>query len=483
MMRIEDVLGAGTVYTGTWEIPHGGSYGARDAATGVPLGIVGVADAADVEAAGIAAREAQPAWAATPFPERAAVLARAAAYLEELPAADRVLMQREEGAIAAKIGGELHKSAEELRSAAALLEQPYGDLLPSEDPSVLSLARRVPAGVVGVIAPWNAPLLLAMRAVAPAVALGNAVIVKPDPKTAISGGLVLARAFEAAGLPAGVLHVLPGGPETGEAVVASPHTDVISFTGSTAAGRRVGEVAGRLLKKVVLELGGNNAFVVLDDADLDDAVRLALTGSLLHNGQICMATGRHLVHESIADDYVERLRAAAAALKVGDPTHADTRIGPLISIQQAERVQEVVDAAVAGGAEVLTGGRHDGPFFPPTVLDGVGPGNAAFEREIFGPVMPVTRFATDDEAIALANGTDYGLSAAIHTADLNRGLALANRLRTGMVHINGMTIGDAPWVPMGGMGQSGNGGRYGGHWNLDEFTSWQWVTARSVPRP
>jgi NAD-dependent aldehyde dehydrogenases len=482
MTVLEPVIHTGVVYTGTWEVPRGGTYAARDVATGAALGSVGLADADDVEAAGRAARAAQPGWAGLPFTERAAILHRAADYLEELPAEDRVVMQREEGAIAGKIAGELHKGAEELRAAAGLLTHPYGELLPSEDPSVLSLARRVPAGVVGVIAPWNAPLLLAMRAVAPAIALGNAVILKPDPKTAISGGIVIARAFEAAGLPAGVLHVLAGGPAVGEAVVASPHTDVISFTGSTAAGRRVGEVAGRLLKKVVLELGGNNAFIVLDDADLDDAIRFAQSGSLLHNGQICMATGRHLVHESIADDYVERLRSYAAGLKVGDPTASDTNIGPLISLQQAERVQEIVDEAVAGGAEVLTGGRHDGPFFPPTVLDGVVPGNAAFEREIFGPVMPITRFATDDEAIALANQTDYGLSAAIHTTDLNRGLALADRLRTGMVHINGMTIGDAPWVPMGGMGQSGNGGRYGGHWNLDEFSSWQWVTARTAPR-
>lgn len=480
MSELESVIQAGVVFTGNWETPHGGTHEARDVATGVRLGVVGLGDEVDVELAGQAARRAQPQWAAMPFTQRACVLTRAADYLEALPAQDRVVMQREEGAIASKIDGELQKAASELRSAAALLGLPNGELLPSEDPAVLSMARRVPAGVVGVIAPWNAPLLLAMRAVAPALALGNAVILKPDPKTAISGGIVIAKAFEAAGLPVGVLHIMAGGPVCGEAVVASPHTDVISFTGSTDAGRRVGELAGRLLKKVVLELGGNNALIVLEDADIDQAIRFAQSGSLIHSGQICMATGRHLVHESIADEYVDRLRAHAAELVVGDPTEPGTRIGPLISLQQAERVQQIVDAAVADGATVLTGGHHDGPFFPPTVLDGVTPGNAAFEREIFGPVMPITRFATEDEAVALANSTDYGLSAAIHSADLNRALALAGRLRTGMVHINGMTIADAPWAPMGGMGQSGNGGRYGGHWNLDEFTSWQWVTARAA---
>jgi benzaldehyde dehydrogenase (NAD) len=481
MTALEAVISSGTVYIGEWESSHGGVYAAREASTGTVIGSVGLADSHDVAVAGRAAREAQVAWAATSFVERAAILNRAAEYLLALPVEDRLVMQREEGAIAAKINNELNKAVEELRAAAALVDQPYGDLLPNEDPTVLSMARRVPVGVVGVIAPWNAPLLLAMRSVAPAIALGNAVILKPDVKTAISGGIVIAQAFEAAGLPAGVLHVLPGGPETGEALVTSTFTEVISFTGSTAAGRRVGEAAGRLLKKVVLELGGNNALIVLDDANLDEAVKAAEFGSFLHNGQICMATGRHLVHESIADEYVARLQEYARTIKVGDPTDPATRIGPLITVQQAERVQEIVDEAVAGGAKVLVGGSHDGPYFAPTVIDDVQPGNAAFEKEIFGPVMPITRFSTDEEAIGLANLTEYGLSTAIHTTDLTRGLAIANRIKTGMVHVNGVTIADAAHVPMGGRGQSGNGGRYGGHWNLDEFTSWQWVTARSVP--
>ncbi|QTX04399.1 aldehyde dehydrogenase family protein [Agromyces archimandritae] len=475
-------LHSGTVYDGGWVVPRGGDHAVRDAATGAAIGRVGLGDAADVENAGRTAADAQPAWAARGFDERAAIMRRAADALETLPRADRIIMQREEGAIAAKIDGELRKSAEELRAAAGLLDRPTGELLPHEHPDVLSMARRIPVGVVGVIAPWNAPLLLAMRAVAPALALGNAVVLKPDPKTAVSGGLVIARAFEEAGLPPGVLHVLPGGPATGEALVASPHTQVISFTGSTAAGRRVGELAGRLLKRAVLELGGNNALIVLEDADLDEAVRAACRGSLLHNGQICMATGRHLVHESIAEAYVERLREYTAALRVGDPTDPGIELGPLISTQQAERVQGIVDDALAGGAELLVGGRHDGPFFTPTLLVGVEPGNAAFDQEIFGPVMAVTTFGSDEEAVTLANRTEYGLAAAVHTADLDRALRLAARLRTGMVHVNGSTIADAPHAPMGGMGQSGNGGRYGGHWNLDEFTAWQWVTARGVAR-
>lgn len=472
----------GRIYNGAWTASHGGTYEVRDVASGSKIGVVGVGDADDIETAGLAAREAQLSWATVSPVQRAAVLQRAADYLEALGREDRLFMQREEGAIAAKIDGEIHKSAEELRAAAALVNQPYGDLLPHEDPSVLSMARRVPAGTIGVIAPWNAPMLLAMRSIAPALALGNAVVLKPDVKTAVSGGVVIALAFEAAGLPAGVLHVIPGGVEAGQALVSSEHTDVISFTGSTQAGRDVGRTAGGLLKKVVLELGGNNAIIVLEDADLDAAVAAALSGSLLHNGQICMATGRHLVHDSIADEYSRRLRDAVAALPFGDPADAATRVGPLISEQQAQRVQDIVDQAVSDGAEVLLGGTHVGPFFAPTVLGAVLPGNAAFESEIFGPVLPITRFSSVEEAIELANRTSYGLAAAIHTADMTRGLELSRRIRAGMIHINGMTINDSPNVPMGGMGESGNGGRYGGHWNLEEFTSTQWVTARGAVR-
>ncbi|MFD0890691.1 aldehyde dehydrogenase family protein, partial [Streptosporangium algeriense] len=277
-------------------------------------------------------------WARASFKERAAVMAGAARALESMRADVVETMIRETGGIRAKAEQEVSKALDELRCAAGLADQPYGQLLPHEDPAVLSMARRVPVGVVGVIAPWNAPLMLAVRSVAPALVLGNAVLLKPDVKTSLSGGVVLARAFEAAGQPGGLLHVLPGGPETGEAVVRSPHTSVISFTGSSATGRRVGELAGGLLKRVVLELGGNNALIVLDDADLDAAVNNAAWGSLIHQGQICMATGRHLVHERIAEEYVARLTAHADSLVMGDPRRPEVRVGPLIDARQAARV-------------------------------------------------------------------------------------------------------------------------------------------------
>ncbi len=481
MSRCDFASVSGHLFSAGWRRGGGGTADVVEVATGERIGEIGLADEADVERAGAVAAEAQREWARASYKERADVMARASLALESMRADIVEMMIRETGGIRAKAEQEVTKALDELRSAAGLTDQPYGQLLPHDDTSVLSMARRVPAGVVGVIAPWNAPLMLAVRSVAPALALGNAVLLKPDVKTTLSGGVALARVFEAAGLPSGLLHVLPGGPEAGEAVVRSPHTRVISFTGSSATGRRVGEIAGGLLKRVVLELGGNNALIVLDDADLDAAVNNAAWGSLLHQGQICMATGRHLVHESIADEYVERLTAHARSLVVGDPRRPEVRVGPLIDARQALRVHDIVTGSVEAGAVLRTGGSHDGPFYKPTVLDRVTPGVRAFREEIFGPVIPVTRFSSDAEAVELAGQTEYGLSAAIHTGSVSRGLALAERLHTGMVHINGQTINDAAHIPMGGMGASGNGGRYGGHWNLDEFTFWQWVTARPTP--
>lgn len=470
----------GQIYSDGWHPGGGGTLVVASPGDGSIVGTIGIADEGDVERAGIRAVEAQASWGRTSYRTRAEVLTRAAEALREIRADVENVLVRESGSLPSKASHEVEKVIDELIAAASLVTMSQGDILPVEDPTTIGIARRIPVGVVGVIAPWNAPFMLAMRSVAPAIALGNAVIVKPDVKTALSGGAVIAEIFERAGLPAGVLHILPGGPETGEAVVRSPHTNVISFTGSSAAGKRVGEVAGGLLKRVILELGGNNAFIVMADADLDKAVAAGVGGSFRHQGQICMATGRHLVHESIADEYVERLRTVAASMRLGDPLAEGTTLGPLINLPQAERVQSIVDAAVADGATVVQGGTHEGVFFAPTVLDGVGVDNPAFQSEIFGPVAPVTRFSTEEEALALANASAYGLSAAIHTRDTARALGFAARLHAGMIAINGQTIYDAAHIPMGGIGASGNGGRHGGHWNLDEFTYWQWVTLPTI---
>jgi benzaldehyde dehydrogenase (NAD) len=374
-------------------------------------------------------------------------------------------------------------SVGEIREAAALAGQPYGELLPTTERGRLSFAQRVPVGVVGAITPWNAPVILGIRVIAPALALGNAVVIKPDAQTPLTGGLLLASIFEEAGLPEGVLHALPGAAEAGEALVVDPHTRLISFTGSTATGRRVGELAGRHLKKVSLELGGNNALVVLDDADLEGAASSGAWGSFLHQGQLCFSTGRHLVQASVADVYAEAITVRAEALAVGDPFREDVALGPIINQRQLDRFDAIVRDTVSAGARLRTGGTHEQLFYRPTVIDGVQPAMRAFAEEIFGPVAAVTTFDSDAEAIELANRSEYGLTAAIYTSDLARGLDVARAMRAGMVHVNDTTINDQAIAPFGGMGASGNGGRFGSLANWEEFTQWQWCTVRDrAPR-
>src|SRR5437899_277900 len=283
---------------------------------------------------------------------------------------------------------------------------------------------------------------------------------------------------------AGVLHVLPGGADIGEAVVTNPHVRVVSFTGSTAAGRLVGELAARHLKRVHLELGGNSALIILDDADLDRAVSAGAWGSYFHQGQICMAASRHLVHERIADAYIERLAATAERLTVGDPAKQEVVLGPIIDERQRDKVHGFVTASVDAGARLAAGGRFESLFYRPTVLADVTPGMAAYDNEIFGPVAPVTRFSTLDEAAALASGTEYGLSLGILTQDVMKGLELAERIPSGIVHINDQTVNDEAVAPFGGVASSGTGSRFGGaEWNIEAFTETQWVTVRDQSAP
>ncbi|MEU4353213.1 aldehyde dehydrogenase family protein [Streptomyces virginiae] len=458
----------------------GGAAPVVEPATGRTLATLDLAAPADVAEAAVRARAAQRAWARTTHPERAAVLRRAGdlftAHADEL----RQWLVRESGSIPGKAAFELHVAAQECYEAAALASRPTGQVLPSEAPR-LSFTRRVPAGVVGVIAPFNAPLILAIRSVAPALALGNAVLLKPDPRTAVCGGLALAAVLTAAGLPDGLLHVLPGGAATGAAVVADPRVRVVSFTGSTAVGRTVAELAGRHLKRVHLELGGNSALVVLRDADVEAAVAQASWGSFFHQGQICMTAGRHLVHASLYDEYVERLAARAEELAVGDPYREQVHLGPLIDRAQLERVHALVEASTAAGAKLVAGGTHRDLFYRPTVLAGAADDTPAYAEEVFGPVAPVRSFATEDEAVELASAGPYGLSLGIVTHDAGRGLDLAERIPTGIAHVNDQTVGDEAVAPFGGVGASGTGARFGGEANLDAFTELRWTTARTTP--
>ncbi len=454
----------------------------REPATGLPLLTVPQATPQDVARAAAAAAAAQPAWAATSYVERARILRRAADIYEAHREEFGTWTQRETGAVHGKMHHEQNFTIAELLNASTMPSQPYGSLVPSVQPGRLSMVRRVPVGVVGAITPWNSPSVLAMRVIAPALALGNAVVIKPDPQTPVCGGAVFAAVFAEAGLPEGLLQVVVGGAETGEAIVTDPNVNVVSFTGSTAAGRRVGELAGRLLKKVSLELGGNNAFVVLEDADLDAAASAGAYASFQFQGQVCFAAGRHIVHRSVAADYVAALAEKARRLRTGDPYRQDVDLGPIVNEKQLARVDDIVRRSIEGGARLVEGGTHDGLFYRPTVLADVTTDLAAWTDEVFGPVAPVVTFGTDEEALALANDSEYGLAGAVYTRSISRGLALAQQIRSGMVHVNDQTVNDEAVIPFGGMGASGNGSRFGGAANWDEFTQWQWVTVRDEPK-
>ena len=477
----DDSVWRGKVYSSGWRTLEK-ALDVIEPARGTVLSRVGLAGPSDVARAADRAAKAQPAWAALPYRDRATVFRKAAAWIERHAEELRPWMMRETGSIAPKIDRELEEAKEILYDAAAMVMQPQGQVLPSQG-GRLSLARRVPLGVVGVISPFNFPLILSIRSVAPALAVGNAVVLKPDARTSITGGFVLARAFEAAGLPEDVLHVLPGGVDAGEALCTDPHVAMIAFTGSTAAGRKVGELCGKHLKKTSLELGGKNALIILNDADLDAAASNAAFGAWLHQGQICMSTGRILVEKSIASGLVERLAAKANHLPVGDPMSGTVALGPLISESQVRHVDECVKQSIAKGAKLEAGGTFERLFYKPTVLSGVGPGMRAFEEEVFGPVASVTAFATDDEAVELANRTEYGLSCAIISKSVGRAMALGDRLRCGLVHINDQTVADEVVNPFGGRGASGNGTSIGGPANWEEFSAWQWVTIKDAPPP
>lgn len=463
---------------GEWKALSGGQIDVIEPATGQVLAQVALANAQDVQASARLARQAQKTWAAMPYGERAKVFRKASELLEANRQAFATWIIRETGGILPKAMFEIDSVVHHCHEAAAMLTQPRGLVLPSVD-GVTSLARRVPHGVVGVISPFNFPFLLSSRAVLPALATGNAVILKPDARTPVSGGVILALMLEAAGLPRGVLHMLPGAAEAGEALVTDPNVTMISFTGSTAVGRRVGELAGKHLKKVALELGGKNSLIILDDADLEMAICGGSWASWLHQGQICMSAGRHLVHRNLYETYAARMAEKAMALPVGDPHTQPVALGPIITTAQVQRVDRIVQESIRMGAKLLAGGTPNGQFYPATVLSEVTPDMPVFREEIFGPVVAISAFDSDSQAVALANDSEYGLSAGIHTQNIGRGMALGEQLNVGLLHINDQTVNDDGTMPMGGRGASGNGSRHGGPANWDEFTQWQWTTIRN----
>lgn len=482
MTLLDPALWNDKIFINGWVAGNGGTRDVIAPATGEKLGRIGLASVEDVLAAAKVAAAAQISWAAKKPEERAAVLRKAGELIEYYADEIHAFNQRECGSIPAKAQLETHVGAAECFEASALPTHPMGQVLPSND-ARWSFSRRLPAGVVSVIAPFNVPLILSIRSVAPALALGNAVLLKPDPRTAVSGGVLLVRIFQEAGLPDGLLSLLPGGVEVGEAVVSAPEVRVISFTGSTAAGRKVGELGAHHLKRVHLELGGNNAMIVLPGADLALAASAGAFGSFLHQGQICMTTGRHIVHESLHDDYVKLLSEKASHLPVGDTAGGQVALGPVIDVNSAERIQAIVDATVAQGATLSAGGTHEGALYAPTVLSNMKTTMTAWTDEIFGPVAPVFTFKTVEEAIALAADSDYGLALSI-LGDVGEAMKIADVIKCGIIHINEQTVSDEAQIPFGGMGNSGTGSRFGGaDANIEAFTEGQWLTVRSDIAP
>jgi aldehyde dehydrogenase (NAD+) len=468
---------------GEWiEAGERGTIPVESPATGDVLHEVPAGTAGDVDDAFQAAKRAQAEWAARPPQERAEVIQTVLAMLQEHGDELAELMIAESGSTALKTGLELQEAAPGMMAeAASFPTRAQGTTSRSMTEGKQNIIKREPAGIVGVISPWNFPFHLSLRAVAPAIALGNAVVLKPDEHTPAIGGLAIARLFEAAGLPDGVLNVVTGrGQPAGERLAAHPDLDVLSFTGSTEVGRHVGGLAAENLALPALELGGNGPFVVLDDADLDDAVDAAVTGSFMHQGQVCIAISRHIVHESLYDDYVERLAERAAQLPVGDPSNPENVIGPVINESQRDQMMDFLEESVEHGATIETGGDYEGLFVEPTVVSGVTNDIGLGCNEQFGPIAPVIEAGSNEEAIGIANDTDMGLSAAVF-GEQGHATNVADEIEAGMVHVNDMPINDEPHAPFGGTKNSGLG-RYNGEWIMEELTETKWISVQQEPR-
>lgn len=458
--------------TGSWDLIDFNPYDDEKLAS------ITIATVDEVDQAYQAAARAQKKWAAANPYARRAVLEKALRLVEEREQEITEVIIAELGGTHVKAGFELHLVKEFLRESIRLALRPEGQILPSPGEGKENRVYRVPVGVVGVISPFNFPFLLSVKSVAPALALGNAVVLKPHQDTPIAGGTLVAKIFEDAGLPGGVLNVvITDIAEIGDAFLEHPVPKVISFTGSDKIGRHVATVCAAHFKRSVLELGGNSAIVVLDDADLDYAVDAAVFSRYVHQGQVCMAANRVLVDRSVAEEFTRKFVAKVTSLKVGDPRDPRTVIGPLINSTQANDVSAVVEQALAEGATALVHGTTSGNLVSPSVLTDVPAGSALLRQEIFGPVAFLVPFDGEEEAVRIVNDTPYGLSGAVHTADVERGVAFARRIDTGMFHVNDGTVHDEPLVPFGGEKHSGIG-RLNGEATVDAFTTVKWISVQ-----
>ena len=472
---------------GEWvDSAGGGTFEDKDPFTGDVVARVPAATRNDAHRAVEAAAAAFPEWSQTGPAHRQLLFLRAADILESRRDEVVDMLARETGSTFGFGMFQMHFVPGLFRQAASLPYAPLGQVIPTDTPGAMAMGIRRPVGVVGAIAPWNAALILSARSIAAPLALGNTVVLKPSEWSPVVGGLLWAEIFTEAGLPPGVLNVVTNAPgeagPIGDELAEHPAVRVINFTGSTATGRRLAEAAGRNLKRTVLELGGHNPLIVLDDADVGYAVDAAAFGSFLHQGQICMSTRRIIVEKPVADEFTRRLAEKTRSLKAGDPKEHDTIIGPLINEQALETVRARVEDAVAKGAKVLAGGEAVGTAFQATLLADVPDDADVAREETFGPVAAIDVVDSAEEAVRRANATSYGLSAGLITGDADRGLALAQQIESGIVHVNDQTIADEPQMPFGGVKNSGYG-RFGGQAVIDEFTDMRWVTVQSGTHP
>lgn len=458
--------------SGSWDIIDFNPY------DGEKLASITTATVDEVDQAYRSAARVQKEWAATNPYARRAVLEKALRLVEEREREITETIVAELGGTHLKAGFELHLAKEFLRESVHLALRPEGRILPSPADGKENRVYREPVGVVGVISPFNFPFLLSLKSVAPALALGNGVVLKPHQDTPITGGTLIAKIFEDAGLPAGLLNVVVTDiAEIGDAFLEHPIPKVISFTGSDKVGRHVATVCASHFKRAVLELGGNSAIVVLDDADLDYAVDAAVFSRYVHQGQVCMAANRVLVDRSVAEEFTEKFVAKVKSLPVGDPSDPRTVIGPVINSTQANALSGIVEQALAEGATALVRGGTTDNLVEPSVLTDVPVGSPLLRQEVFGPIAFVIPFDGEEEAVRIVNDTPYGLSGAVHTADVERGVAFARQIDTGMFHVNDGTVHDEPLVPFGGEKHSGVG-RLNGETTVDAFTTVKWISVQ-----
>jgi acyl-CoA reductase-like NAD-dependent aldehyde dehydrogenase len=472
---------------GGWvDAADGGTFDDLNPYTGEVVASVAAGAREDARRAVEAAAGAFPGWSQAPPAQRQRVFLAAADILERRNDEVVALLARETGCTFGFGMFQMMFVPGLLRQAAGLAYSPIGEVIPSDLPGRFAMGIRRPVGVVGAIAPWNAALILSARSIAAPLVLGNTVVAKPSEESPFVGGLLWGEILQEAGLPDGALNVVTHAPgqanPIGDELVENPLVRRINFTGSTATGRKLAEAAGRHLKRVVLELGGYNPLIVLADADVEYAVNAAAFGAFLHQGQICMSARRLLVEAPIAEAFVGRLAEKTASLKAGDPGEHDTVIGPLINERALETVAGRGQDAVARGARVLAGGERVGCCFQATLLADVPPDSELARLETFGPVASVEVVAGAEEAVRRANDTPYGLASGILTSDPDKGLAMAEQLQSGIVHVNDQPVHDEPQMPFGGVKDSG-WGRFGGSAATDEFTELRWVTVQSGTHP